>query len=222
MTNQPTYSIGELAEAAGVTPRTIRYYAAEGLLPPPDTQGKYARYSQDHLERLRLIARLKEAYLPLHEIRQRITGLDLAQVVAMLAEFGAESQRVAEAPGAEEYVSNLIAQQRAARAPQHNVEPQMQAPHAAVQAKAAPSPPPLAAPVAQHAPAAPARQGFFRRLMPQRDTRAVESSQNDVWRRVTLAEGVELHVRQPVEASLGERVQALIEHARELFGSNEE
>ena len=35
MTEEFSYTIGELAEAAGVTPRTVRYYTAEGLLPAP-------------------------------------------------------------------------------------------------------------------------------------------------------------------------------------------
>jgi len=33
------YTIGQLAELAGVTPRTIRYYTAEELLPRPDARG---------------------------------------------------------------------------------------------------------------------------------------------------------------------------------------
>ena len=49
MSEEATYTIGELAERAGVTPRTIRYYTAEGLLPRPDTRGQYARYRADQL-----------------------------------------------------------------------------------------------------------------------------------------------------------------------------
>src|SRR5438045_3652795 len=33
-------TIAELAARAGVTPRTIRYYVAEGLLPPPGGRGQ--------------------------------------------------------------------------------------------------------------------------------------------------------------------------------------
>ncbi|MEV3961441.1 MerR family transcriptional regulator [Nocardia sp. NPDC050193] len=60
MTTQPTqeYRVTELAEAAGVAVRTIRYYQERGLLDAPRRQGRHAYYNQSHLERLRLIADL--------------------------------------------------------------------------------------------------------------------------------------------------------------------
>ncbi|HLK59396.1 MAG TPA: MerR family transcriptional regulator [Chthonomonadaceae bacterium] len=79
------FSIGELAQRAGVSVRTVRYYGAEGLLPPPDTSGRYARYSEQHLCRLRLIALWKRSYLPLSEIKARMAGLTTEDIVALLA-----------------------------------------------------------------------------------------------------------------------------------------
>ncbi|MDP9366568.1 MAG: MerR family transcriptional regulator, partial [Chloroflexota bacterium] len=70
----------ELTEAAGVSVRTVRYYIAEGLLPPPAGAGPGSHYTAAHLDRLRLIARLKAAYLPLKEIRRRLAGQDDAEV----------------------------------------------------------------------------------------------------------------------------------------------
>lgn len=64
--------IAELAQRAGVTPRTIRYYVAEGLLPPPGGRGQRRSYGQEHVRRLDTIRRLKAAYLPLQEIRRRL------------------------------------------------------------------------------------------------------------------------------------------------------
>jgi DNA-binding transcriptional MerR regulator len=69
---QRNYSIGELADLAGVSTRTIRYYVSEGLLPPPVVAGPNSRYSDAHLDRLAIINRLKEQYLPLKEIRRRL------------------------------------------------------------------------------------------------------------------------------------------------------
>ncbi|PKO16262.1 MAG: hypothetical protein CVU39_07810 [Chloroflexi bacterium HGW-Chloroflexi-10] len=63
------YQIGELAERAEVTVRTIRYYISEGLLPAPETRGRYSVYDEDYLNRIRLIKRLKDVFLPIREIR---------------------------------------------------------------------------------------------------------------------------------------------------------
>ncbi len=80
----------ELTRAAGVSVRTVRYYIAEGLLPPPVGGGPRSAYTQGHLDRLRLIALLKERYLPLKEIRRRVAGLDDAEVRRLLIEDTAE------------------------------------------------------------------------------------------------------------------------------------
>jgi DNA-binding transcriptional MerR regulator len=65
------YALQQLADLAGVTPRTVRYYIAQGLLASPGA-GSGARYSDDHLERLRLIRRLQRDHLPLAEIRAQL------------------------------------------------------------------------------------------------------------------------------------------------------
>jgi DNA-binding transcriptional MerR regulator len=88
----------ELAEAAGVSVRTVRYYIAEGLLPPPLGAGPRAAYTAEHLDRLRLIARLKDAYLPLREIRRRLRGLDADAVRTLLVEDAADAGPPIEAP----------------------------------------------------------------------------------------------------------------------------
>ncbi|MCJ0874956.1 MerR family transcriptional regulator [Streptomyces sp. AP-93] len=49
------YRREELARAAGVKVRNLRYYQERGLLPPPRREGRIAWYSDDHLTRLRLI-----------------------------------------------------------------------------------------------------------------------------------------------------------------------
>jgi MerR family transcriptional regulator, copper efflux regulator len=61
--------IGELAEIAGVTPRTIRYYENLGLLSPNERQGKGFRYyTQLELAKLQKIDCLKSLGLTLEEI----------------------------------------------------------------------------------------------------------------------------------------------------------
>ena len=66
------YSLADLARLADVTPRTVRYYVAQGLLPSPEAAGPATRYGEGHLARLRLIKRLQRDHLPLAEIRSRL------------------------------------------------------------------------------------------------------------------------------------------------------
>ena len=61
--------IGELAERAKVTPRTVRYYEQRGLMGPGHREGSgFRRYDDEHLSRLWLIDRLKSLGLSLEEI----------------------------------------------------------------------------------------------------------------------------------------------------------
>ncbi len=48
----------ELAEAAGITTRTLRFYRERRLLPPPRREGRIAWYDEHHLARLRTITAL--------------------------------------------------------------------------------------------------------------------------------------------------------------------
>ncbi|NSC22202.1 MerR family transcriptional regulator [Streptomyces albus subsp. chlorinus] len=48
----------ELAEAAGITTRTLRFYRERKLLPPPRREGRIAWYDEHHLARLRSISAL--------------------------------------------------------------------------------------------------------------------------------------------------------------------
>jgi DNA-binding transcriptional MerR regulator len=84
MPNEQEYSIGELADLAGVTPRTIRYYVSIGLLASPPQAGPKTRYTDGHLKRLRLIRHLQKQHLPLGEIADQLADLNDEEVEAAL------------------------------------------------------------------------------------------------------------------------------------------
>jgi DNA-binding transcriptional MerR regulator len=65
----PTWRIDELAQRAGVTVDTIRYYARERLLPPPQRVGRHKLYGKEHLDRLLRIRELQERRFSLAAIR---------------------------------------------------------------------------------------------------------------------------------------------------------
>lgn len=75
-----TYKIDELARAAGMSARTVRYYVQRGLLPAPAFRGKDTAYGHEHLVRLRAIKKLQEAYFPLDAIAAELDGRSLAEI----------------------------------------------------------------------------------------------------------------------------------------------
>jgi len=65
--------IGELAQRAGVSHRTIHYYERMGLLRPAEREGAgYRYYDEQAVQRLEKIAALKNLGLSLDEIGQVI------------------------------------------------------------------------------------------------------------------------------------------------------
>jgi DNA-binding transcriptional MerR regulator len=246
MAQATLYTIGQLAELAGVTPRTIRYYTAEGLLPRPDARGQYALYGEEHLLRLQLVAQLKETYLPLAEIKARIENLDDTQIRVLLDDH---RESLAPPASAADYLAQVRARQLAAQSARHLAEraelyaaaetPMLGLRPSAAPASAAPEPAapsygfaaPIAAPAAtgprteeEEATPAPQQQGgLLRKLLPPRRDRAAgvpkqASPQGEErWRRIDLAPGIELHIREPAEPAVHARVDRLIALARSLF-----
>ncbi|PKN55276.1 MAG: MerR family transcriptional regulator [Deltaproteobacteria bacterium HGW-Deltaproteobacteria-14] len=70
----PRYTIGEIADLAGVSRRTVRYYVQRELLPAPDGLGRGAHYTDEHLARLIRIRGLQEAGVPLVDIGRALDG----------------------------------------------------------------------------------------------------------------------------------------------------
>jgi DNA-binding transcriptional MerR regulator len=70
-----TYRLNELAQACGVTPRTIRYYVQRGLLPAPVLRGPETSYDHEHLVRLQAIKRLQERFWSLDAIADQLGTL---------------------------------------------------------------------------------------------------------------------------------------------------
>jgi len=72
--------IGELAEAAGTTTKTLRFYEDQGLLPPAErTTAGYRDYSTEALTRVGFIHRGQAAGLTLAQIRQILDIRDNGQ-----------------------------------------------------------------------------------------------------------------------------------------------
>jgi DNA-binding transcriptional MerR regulator len=77
----------ELASAAGVPPRTVRFYRERKLLPPPRREGRIAWYDEHHLARLRTITGLLARGHTLGGIAELLaaaeSGRDVAEVLGL-------------------------------------------------------------------------------------------------------------------------------------------
>ncbi|MFG2090576.1 MULTISPECIES: MerR family transcriptional regulator [unclassified Spirillospora] len=70
-------TVDELASRAGVTVRTVRFYAGRGLLPPPKLRGRTGLYGADHLARLELVRELQSLGLTLASIEKHLQRIPL-------------------------------------------------------------------------------------------------------------------------------------------------
>lgn len=70
-------TVDELAARTGMTVRTVRFYAAEGLLPPPQRRGRIAYYGIAHRMRLELIRELQDHGYTLAAIERVLSRIPL-------------------------------------------------------------------------------------------------------------------------------------------------
>jgi len=190
------WGIAELAERAGVTPRTVRYYVAEGLLPPPGGAGQQRTYSEEHLLRLAAIRRLKEAYLPLEEIRRRLAALEPDEMERLVV-----VPEVTPPGGALDYIASVLSAQpprqpdggaAARHVPYHVAQAQLGGVGEADRGSPVPPPP--------------------------RPT--IEEPRSTVWHHIILAPGVELHYQQGWgDARRDTAIAHLIREGKDLLSS---
>lgn len=89
MTTGPTaaragpWRIGALAALTGATPKALRLYEAEGLLPAPRRQGTYRVYDALHLDTVRLIRTAQALGFSLRELKALAGQARLVDVVPL-------------------------------------------------------------------------------------------------------------------------------------------
>jgi DNA-binding transcriptional MerR regulator len=183
------YNLTELADLAGVTPRTVRYYQSQGLMPAVGTAGPGAKYDDPHLGRLRLIRRLQREHQPLAEIRRHLESLDSAEIMAL-----AESPPAKPADSALEYIRRVML-------PSHGAaESSMTHTYAA-------APPAVRLPAS--APTEPA--------VPAPDVATEARIERSQWERIAIGRDIELHIRRPLPRSTAKRIDRLVSIARDLL-----
>ncbi|WUV64848.1 MerR family transcriptional regulator [Streptomyces sp. NBC_01478] len=86
------YRMEELAEEAGITVRTLRFYRERKLIHPPRREGRIAWYDETHLARLRTISGLLERGHTLNGIAELAEAFDHGRNVGELLGLGAPTE----------------------------------------------------------------------------------------------------------------------------------
>jgi DNA-binding transcriptional MerR regulator len=101
--------IDDLAQRSGIASGTIRFYQREGLIPPPEREGRVAYYSEEHLHRLARIRALQAKGLPLSVVGDLLEREDAGEDVGgWLALDSAVFGRGAGAEPLEELTGRLV------------------------------------------------------------------------------------------------------------------
>ena len=186
---ETTRTLAELSAQADVTPRTVRFYIAQGLLPSPARPGPGAKYGDEHLHRLQLIRRLQREHLPLAEIRHRLDELSEDQLEDLLA--------TPEPPrsSALDYIRGHLAERPATH---YRPDP-------------SPSFMPAAAP--PRVQRVQAERPIPTGLPPE------PPSQRSTWERLELTPDIEIHVRRPLDRRTNRALEKILESARDILRS---
>ncbi len=195
-------TIEDLEQHSGLSVRTLHYYMQEGLLPGPDKRGKYASYAQEHLDRLDLILILKEMHLPLKEIRTLLDSLTPAEIqhyrddqedllTKLKSAKPAEDTKpsAADTSSALEYIKGLEEAHGMIREIRNNqIYPFLE------------------------------EQDADQLSRPSiREARKLHQPREERWRRVVLADGIELHTRETRDKETLYKIKRLLSFAHSLF-----
>ncbi|WP_079478120.1 MerR family transcriptional regulator [Halobacillus salinus] len=66
------YTITEVARKLGIKPHTLRYYEREGIMESERTDSGVRRYTEQHIQWLRFVVKLRETHMPVSTIKQYV------------------------------------------------------------------------------------------------------------------------------------------------------
>jgi DNA-binding transcriptional MerR regulator len=186
----------ELAERAGTTKRTIRYYLAEGLLPPAGGTSTRLEFDREHELTLRLIQHLQAAGVKLGAVKGILGRYSPEDIEGLVDAFDR-----GEHPSVGEQGDELPAATDIVR----------HAPLSLLYGAI-----PDASPVAEKGAVQTEARG--RPVSPGATGSAASGESADLWRRIRLAEEVEMLVRAPLDPHRGAAVQEVVAYGLERLG----
>lgn len=238
------YLIHEVAEKAGVSTRTIRYYISEGLLPQPANRGRYSYYDPAYIDLIRLIRQLKDSFLPLKEIKMLVHDITPERVQELLKSsatlrrlqqevgFTAEAAEETDDDSASGYINNVMQRRLVQRVSEEitNYDRPSEPVIMNNEMKSAPritdsdslEKPAFLRKRSQPA-AAPMQQGItvpeapFEQMSLDENRFETQDMNLNTWQRYEITEGVELNIRGDVEKRSGGKLADIIITIRQLF-----
>jgi DNA-binding transcriptional MerR regulator len=198
-------TLEDLVSQSGLTLRTLRFYIQEGLLQGPDTHGKFASYSRQHLDRIEMIKRLKNLRLPIKEIRHLLNNMTTEEIKKLrkyqeilnqnlgtnINKVNEEKQIAQPGISAMEYIRNL------------------ERSHGEIQSVYEKN---------TTRPSAPQQPTSNLKPKPVYKNQILAMNEEETWKRYVIDEGIELNVRGIKDVDDELKVRKLIEYARALFG----
>lgn len=201
----PTYSLQQLSEVSGIEARTIRSYIERDLLPGPYGMGPKAAYGGEHVDRLRVIQRLRETNreMTLDQIRSFLVQLPPEKIAALAAgdlKLGSVGLQSPSSSSALSYLLSLKQGGRSARSAR----------------AAAPATPQPDARARAHAktPFEEMLDALAAALPGESVARAVRS---ETWHRIPITPDVELTVRGELDPDTLALLQRIGDHLRHLL-----
>jgi DNA-binding transcriptional MerR regulator len=201
-------SIEDLVKHSGLSTRTLHYYMSKGLLPGPETRGKNASYSQEHLDRLDLILILKELRLSLDEIKTLLDQLTPEEICEYRDHQETLLDRIKQnAP--DDKGQELARPHSSALAYLKGLEGMQSTQEYASQIYESISAPKTV------------NQETNDVLFHQNKLEHSLNLKGDLWRRVVLGDGIELHIRQSGDEQNRYYVDRLLKFARSLMNQKD-
>jgi hypothetical protein len=163
---------------------------------------------------LNLVRKLKEQYLPLEEIRDTMQRLTLDEVDDLLAQSSQTRGDVSPTTSASEYITSVLNQTAIREEMKRKASPPPPPAGLPYPATSMPLPAPAMAP--GYAPTR-ARPGEFEAAW---ETSPTQLEQTGMWRRITIAPGIELHFVQTDDALTNSIAAQILTAAQDILESN--
>ena len=197
-------TLEELAELSKMSIRTLRFYIQEGLLPGPDTRGKFASYSRQHLDRIKMIKRLKDKYLPLQQIKLLLENMSEEDIHQML-QYQDQMD-----PKLEQYKANIIQSDHSSKGNSSALDyiRSLEQDHGLIQSISETR---FSEPFLENKPL------MMGRITQLDDQKLRQKVKRESWRKIIFLDGVELHISAAREKEFKAEIQQLVDFARNLL-----